>query len=71
MEFKQGIYEDLTYDEYDSIPAYRSHDLTAVIRCPYSWKNKPKMTTGIKPAEPNEEAISTNSLIRSANKPHK
>jgi hypothetical protein len=45
MKFRPGIHEDLTYEEYDSIPAYRSHDLTAVTRCPYTWKNKPKMET--------------------------
>ena len=39
-EFKVGVYEDLTYEEYAEIPAFRSHDLTAVIKCPYSWKNK-------------------------------
>ena len=39
MEFEIGIYDDLTYEEYASIPAYRSHDLTAAIKCPYTWKN--------------------------------
>ena len=39
MEFKIGIYDDLTYEEYASIPAYRSHDLTSAIKCPYTWKN--------------------------------
>ena len=39
-EFKIGIYEDLTYEEYAEIPAHRSHDLTAIIKCPYTWKNK-------------------------------
>tara|TARA_R100001163_G_C5045042_1_gene182457 strand:+ start:674 stop:1447 length:774 start_codon:yes stop_codon:yes gene_type:complete len=46
MEFEVGIYDDLTYEEYASIPAYRSHDLTAAIKCPYSWKNaKPMQQT--------------------------
>ena len=40
MKFEKGIYEDLSYEEYDSIPAFRSHDLTSVIKCPFSWKNK-------------------------------
>ena len=40
MDFKVGIYEDLDYPTYDSIPAWRSHDLTSISRCPYSWKNK-------------------------------
>ena len=39
MEFEIGIYDDLTYEEYASIPAYRSHDLTSAIKCPYTWKN--------------------------------
>lgn len=39
MDFKVGIYEDLDYDTYASIPAWRSHDLTSIIKCPYSWKN--------------------------------
>jgi exodeoxyribonuclease VIII len=40
MEFKEGTYEDLPYEEYDTIPAFRSHDLTTALRCPYTWKNK-------------------------------
>ena len=40
MEFKVGVYEDIPYEEYASIPAYRSHDLTTVIRCPYKWKHE-------------------------------
>ena len=37
-EFKEGVYEDLSYDDYAEIPAFRSHDLTSVIKCPFSWK---------------------------------
>ena len=37
-EFKVGIYEDIPYEEYAEIPAFRSHDLTSVIKCPFSWK---------------------------------
>ena len=40
MDFKVGFYEDVPYEEYASIPAYRSHDLTTVIKCPYKWKNE-------------------------------
>ena len=40
MEFKEGIYKDLDYPTYDSIPAWRSHDLTAISKCPFSWKHK-------------------------------
>ncbi len=43
MEFKVGIYEDIPYEEYASVPAFRSHDLTSVIKCPFSWKNKKDM----------------------------
>mgnify|MGYP003136170970 FL=1 len=47
-EFELGIYEDLTYEEYDAISykgkkARRSHDLTAASKCPYSWKNQKAM----------------------------
>ena len=38
MDFKPGIYEDLDYPTYASIPAWRSHDLTTLIKCPYTWK---------------------------------
>ena len=38
MEFKEGVYPDLDYATYDSIPAWRSHDLTAISKCPYTWK---------------------------------
>tara|TARA_R110000824_G_scaffold80012_8_gene201538 strand:- start:3952 stop:4725 length:774 start_codon:yes stop_codon:yes gene_type:complete len=40
MDFKEGIYENLDYPTYDSIPAWRSHDLTAISKCPYSWKHR-------------------------------
>ena len=40
MEFKVGIYEDLDYPTYDSIPAWRSHDLSAIAKCPFTWKNQ-------------------------------
>ena len=41
---KPGVYENIAYEEYDAIPAYRSHDLTTVIKCPYSWKNRKALT---------------------------
>ena len=37
-EFKVGIYEDLTYEDYAEIPAFRSHDLTAIAKDPFAWK---------------------------------
>jgi hypothetical protein len=40
MDFKVGIYEDLDYPTYDSIPAWRSHDLSAIAKCPFTWKNQ-------------------------------
>lgn len=40
IEFKPGVYENIPYEEYAQIPAYRSHDLTSAIKCPYSWKYK-------------------------------
>ena len=39
MKFKEGIYEGLDYPTYASIPAVRSHDLTDIVRCPFTWKN--------------------------------
>ena len=43
-DMKPGIYEDIPYEEYAQIPAFRSHDLTAVIKCPYRWKHQKEMT---------------------------
>ena len=43
MKFKIGMYDDIPYEQYAEIPAFRSHDLTSVIKCPYSWKNKKEM----------------------------
>ena len=40
MKFEPGIYENLDYPTYDSIPAWRSHDLTAIAKCPFTWKNR-------------------------------
>jgi len=39
MEFKEGYYENIPYEEYANIGAYRSHDLSSFIRCPYTWKH--------------------------------
>lgn len=38
--FEVGVYDGLTYEEYAEIPAWRSHDLTELIVCPYRWRNK-------------------------------
>jgi len=43
MNFKEGIYEDLPFDQYNEIPAYRASDLKDVDRCVYSWKHKEGM----------------------------
>ena len=43
MKFKIGMYDDIPYEQYAEIPAFRSHDLTSVIKCPYSWQNKKEM----------------------------
>lgn len=40
MDFKVGLYENVPYEEYAQIEAYRSHDLTTVIKCPYKWKHE-------------------------------
>jgi|TARA_R110001583_G_scaffold88621_2_gene229648 exodeoxyribonuclease VIII len=40
MKFEVGVYDDIPYEVYQDIEAYRSHDLTTVIRCPYTWKNQ-------------------------------
>ena len=44
MKFEPGIYEDIPYEEYAEIPAFRSHDLTSAIKCVYTWKNQKPMT---------------------------
>ena len=43
MKFKVGAYENVPYEEYAEIEAFRSHDLTSVIKCPYTWKNEGPM----------------------------
>lgn len=39
MEFKEGVYEDLPFEAYNEIPAYRASDLKQVEQCVYTWKN--------------------------------
>ena len=39
MEFKEGVYEDLPFEAYNKIPAYRASDLKQVEQCVYTWKN--------------------------------
>ena len=39
-EFKEGVYEDMPFEDYNEIPAYRASDLKDVDKCIYSWKNK-------------------------------
>ena len=45
MEFKIGIYDNISYEDYASIPAYRASDLKEVIKCPFSWRNRRPRTT--------------------------
>ena len=40
MKFKKGIYENLPYDDYAKIEAFRSHDLTSIDKCAYTWKHQ-------------------------------
>jgi len=40
MEFKVGIYEDMPFEEYNEIPAYRASDIKDVDKCLYTWKNR-------------------------------
>lgn len=40
MKFKIGIYENLPYDDYAKIEAFRSHDLTSIDKCAYTWKHQ-------------------------------
>jgi len=44
MNFKEGVYEDLPFDEYSKIPAYRASDLKEASRCIFTWKNKKEMS---------------------------
>ena len=46
MNFKKGVYENLSFDEYNSIPAYRASDLKEANRCMFTWKNKKEMVAG-------------------------
>ena len=43
MDFEPGIYDGLDYPTYASIPAWRSHDLTTLIECPYTWRHQAPM----------------------------
>ena len=43
MDFTEGVHENVTYEDYAAIPAWRSHDLTTLIRCPFSWQNQKPM----------------------------
>ena len=40
MEFKVGVYEDMPFEEYNEIPAYRASDLKDAAKCLYTWKNR-------------------------------
>ena len=40
MEFKEGIYEDMPFEEYNEIPAHRASDIKQVEQCVYTWKNQ-------------------------------
>jgi len=40
MEFKVGVYEDMPFEEYNEIPAYRASDIKDVDKCLYTWKNR-------------------------------
>jgi len=44
MEFKEGVYEDLSFEIYNKIPAYRASDLKQVDQCVYTWKNRSGFT---------------------------
>jgi exodeoxyribonuclease VIII len=44
MEFKEGVYENLPFSEYNEIPAYRASDLKEADKCLYSWKYRSKFT---------------------------
>ena len=40
MKFEVGVIEDLPFEEYNEIPAYRASDLKEADRCMFTWKNK-------------------------------
>ena len=41
-KYPVGVYEDMPFDEYNNIDAIRSHDLTSIIKDPYTWKYETK-----------------------------
>ena len=43
MQFKKGCYEGLSFSEYQSIRAWRSHDLMTLSKCAYTWQNQKEM----------------------------
>lgn len=40
MKFKEGVYEDLPFEVYNEIPAYRASDLKEANKCVFTWVNK-------------------------------
>ena len=41
-QYPAGVYEDMPFEEYNKIDAIRSHDLTSIIKDPYTWKYETK-----------------------------
>ncbi len=41
-KIEPGIYLDMPFDKYNDLDAVRSHDLTAFIKDPYTWKYEEK-----------------------------
>ena len=39
---KEGVYTDMPFPQYNELKAVRSHDLTSIIKDPYSWKYEEK-----------------------------
>ena len=44
MEFKEGVFDDIPFDEYRAIDAHSSHDLMTISKCPYTWKNRSELS---------------------------
>ena len=40
--YKEGVYEDMPFPEYNALDAVRSHDLTSFSRDPFTWKYEEK-----------------------------
>jgi len=40
--YEEGVYDDMPFPEYNDLGAFRSHDLSAIMKDPYKYKYEVK-----------------------------